>query len=854
MPYESQSTPGCWQMRPSKIDPSRLYPWFRIRWANRIGPEADTWERLNRLPSKLIANFRHQQADMRAKLAAAAAAEQARMIRVAPPPLVTFRLEPQELQELLETGLEPVPSSSMGRLNALEHLHSSVPVHNDAQPSSTPLVSTQPPIPPLARSQPLPTPLLTSTIEKLLTLYKGHDAAKFGAAAREVIQGRPSTASASTSSGDATSLSAAPPVFVVELEGLIERHSLPKHSLTLERIVSLVKQLALHEPPPYAVDFLTKPTDATLVHNLKLHLRTPELSFSFVALAVEVARAPSLNFQVACIRHGAKPGPHLFAARAMALAWGRVEPVARELLGRRLLDLDHSTPIDHHVNVTLAHSMAAEVLLAQSSDVDAAVAHLEAQGDGNEGLDEDEGGNDDKDDETDAIDRSVEDRSYAPHRDEVKAIAASDGSEQVPSSSNETGLTSRGVSISQGQYQANVPKDDKTRELNCYAPLQNFVPNPFLFGNEFGANAVRSIVNLPAIPALGSYVQLDGVRCKVQHVSSKGQLDLKGDDGAVHYGVEPASVAIISQVRQSLDAQVSCIKCGQKKRGRPSHASLQGSRLTVDWKCHGCRLEEVGQGRPISSLPDEMHLGAALEEVGQGRPISSLPNAMHLGAALAAAEAAVTRQIGRCDLTELVVADPSTSSSQPAPLAATNVARSAGARMENSMAVAAAVAAALQDRASASSVSTLHRQLSAMVQTHVSSPSLSTLWPAAREATSSAAQAVATPMVLDFQIRSGGHVTGGDVTAPVPHDASDLEETVDGVKLVRSRKSATGYKGVYFMQSAARHGAHDESSDSHAQEGRSIFHARGVEGAPSGWDTALHGVWQGESRFLGYCT
>ena len=109
-------------------------------------------------------------------------------------------------------------------------------------------------------------------------------------------------------------------------------------------------------------------------------------------------------------------------------------------------------------------------------------------------------------------------------------------------------------------------------------------------------------------------------------------------------------------------------------------------------------------------------------------------------------------------------------------------------------------------------------------------------------------------MVLDFQIRSGGHVTGGDVTAPVPHDASDLEETVDGVKLVRSRKSATGYKGVYFMQSAARHGAHDESSDSHAQEGRSIFHARGVEGAPPGWDTALHGVWHGESRFLGYCT
>jgi len=203
------------QMRPSKNDPSRLYPWFRIRWAN-FGPEADTWERLYRVPPKLVAHFRLRQADMRAKLDAAAAAEQARMIRVAPPPLVTLRLEPQELQE---PGL--VPSSSMVRLNALEHLHSSVPVHNDAQPSSTPLVSTQPPAPPLASSQPLLTPLSNHMqgslileggadaaldAAELLTLNNGHDAWRFGAAAREVIQGRPSTASASTSSGDATSL------------------------------------------------------------------------------------------------------------------------------------------------------------------------------------------------------------------------------------------------------------------------------------------------------------------------------------------------------------------------------------------------------------------------------------------------------------------------------------------------------------------------------------------------------------------------------------------------------------------------------------------------------------------------
>ena len=121
----------------------------------------------------------------------------------------------------------------------------------------------------------------------------------FVAAAREVIRGRPPAASASSgSSGGAASISPALPCFIVELEGLLERHDLLKHASSIETITSIAKQLALHAPPPYAINFLTNPADATLVHNLQLLLMTPtpsgglssrsKQSLNFIALAVEV--------------------------------------------------------------------------------------------------------------------------------------------------------------------------------------------------------------------------------------------------------------------------------------------------------------------------------------------------------------------------------------------------------------------------------------------------------------------------------------------------------------------------------------------------------------------------------------
>jgi len=70
--------------------------------------------------------------------------------------------------------------------------------------------------------------------------------------------------------------------------------------------------------------------------------------------------------------------------------------------------------------------------------------------------------------------------------------------------------------------------------------------------------SVELIKAPPAIPAAGSYVQLDGVRCKVQYVSSKGQLDLKGDDGAVHYGIDPASVTMSADQTAPAEITAGC--------------------------------------------------------------------------------------------------------------------------------------------------------------------------------------------------------------------------------------------------------------------------------------------------------
>ena len=100
-----------------------------------------------------------------------------------------------------------------------------------------------------------------------------------------------------------------------------------------------------------------------------------------------MGREPSLNFQAACIRHGVKAGHHLLSTSTLKHAWERIKPTARELLERRLLELNHSTPIDQarvaevRERVKVSVSEAAELLLAHSGDVDAAVAELrEANG------------------------------------------------------------------------------------------------------------------------------------------------------------------------------------------------------------------------------------------------------------------------------------------------------------------------------------------------------------------------------------------------------------------------------------------------------------------------------------------
>ena len=49
----------------------------------------------------------------------------------------------------------------------------------------------------------------------------------------------------------------------------------------------------------------------------------------------------------------------------------------------------------------------------------------------------------------------------------------------------------------------------------------------------------------------GSLVQLDGVRYKVQYITSKGMLDLKSDGGDVQYGVDPSNVSVVPAASDS---------------------------------------------------------------------------------------------------------------------------------------------------------------------------------------------------------------------------------------------------------------------------------------------------------------
>ena len=204
------------------------------------------------------------------------------------------------------------------------------------------------------------------------------------AASREVTRHAVSVWSSTAAEGSsfhvgASSAAAGSVPIAISFESLCERHDILKHNNSIEQITSIARQLALHEPPAYAVDFANNSADAYLVHNLQLLLMTPTSSgglasrskqaFNFIALAVELAREPSLNFQAACIRQGVKSGHHLLSQYTINHAWERIKPTADELVERQLLALNHTQPIGRdgvdavRQRVKVAISEAAEALL-----------------------------------------------------------------------------------------------------------------------------------------------------------------------------------------------------------------------------------------------------------------------------------------------------------------------------------------------------------------------------------------------------------------------------------------------------------------------------------------------------------
>jgi hypothetical protein len=118
--------------------------------------------------------------------------------------------------------------------------------------------------------------------------------------------------------------------------------------------------------------------------------------------------------------------------------------------------------------------------------------------------------------------------------------------------------------------------------------------------------SVELIKAPPAIPAAGSYVQLDGVRCKVQYVSSKGQLDLKGDDGAVHYGIDPASVSMSAD--QSAPAEITA-GCTVRLDGTSFKVQYVSSKGQLDLK--SLDGEVVQYGVDPATVTMEQALAAA---------------------------------------------------------------------------------------------------------------------------------------------------------------------------------------------------------------------------------------------------
>ena len=97
------------------------------------------------------------------------------------------------------------------------------------------------------------------------------------------------------------------------------KHQLTQRAALWRDLIKVIKRLGWHEPPAVAVD-VSRPADATLLHNLQLLLRVgtagggiasrSATALSTIAAAVEGLRDPSLNILAACARHDVRAFGH----------------------------------------------------------------------------------------------------------------------------------------------------------------------------------------------------------------------------------------------------------------------------------------------------------------------------------------------------------------------------------------------------------------------------------------------------------------------------------------------------------------------------------------------------------------
>ena len=126
---------------------------------------------------------------------------------------------------------------------------------------------------------------------------------------------------------------------------LREVHDLP-HSRTAftTSVVSILKRLALHEPPACAVR-REDPKDVAMLTNLQMLLQTSTanggassrsvLHTNTIAVAVELHRDPTLNFFASCIRHGIKMADY---GKESPATLDRIASTRDRIVELRLLD------------------------------------------------------------------------------------------------------------------------------------------------------------------------------------------------------------------------------------------------------------------------------------------------------------------------------------------------------------------------------------------------------------------------------------------------------------------------------------------------------------------------------------